>query len=347
MPRPSYARARAKRYPPTKWGKVTLWAFILLAVSTFTIITTSGIDYQRISGLNWILNQDKSQSENVQFQQDYPANMEWEEVQQRRVQHMLHACSSLNLNQTLDYMVLKHLLVDTRHKTLMCFVPKVACTSWKRLWFWMVGLLQDDDDIMDLTRAQVHGPLLPNLANTMFPEAKKEEILRTYKKFLFTRHPLDRLISAFSDKLENSDRESKFDFHKYVGQEVEMMVRGKVTGLGHNVTFPEFIKWVTPPNGTWTEAQKNEHWRPISELCAPCTVQYNAVGRYENLEQEMNATLHWLDVGHYARRFPPPDRTFHAAERRHQYLQHLASDDKLRFLRTYLLDFLLFGYDMP
>lgn len=75
--------------------------------------------------------------------------------------------------------------------------------------------------------------------------------------------------------------------------------------------------------------------------------QYNVVGRYENLEREMNATLQWLGVGHYADRFPPPDRAFHAGEFYQEYLRRLTAQDKIRFLRTYLLDFLLFGYDMP
>nr|XP_053647582.1 carbohydrate sulfotransferase 11-like [Cherax quadricarinatus] len=351
MPRLPYARARTKRYAPTNWKKATFWLLVLFVVSTVTVVNKSGVEYPRVNILHWMQNQDEDKTQDddhfVQFQQDFSGNMSWEQVQETRVHHMMRACTSLNLNQTLDYVVLKHILVDTRHKALMCFVPKVACTSWKRVWFWLAGLLDEDDDIMALTRAQVHGPFLPNLASTMFPDARREEMLKTYKKFLFTRHPLDRLISAYRDKLENYDDESNFNFHKHVGQEVERMERGKVTGSGHNVTFPEFVRWVTPPNGTWTVAQKNEHWRPMVELCAPCAVQYNAVGRYENLQQEMNASLHWLKAGVFADRFPSSDRPFHAAELRQEYLQRLTSEDKLRFLRTYLLDFLLFGYDMP
>ncbi|XP_071533376.1 carbohydrate sulfotransferase 11-like [Panulirus ornatus] len=356
MARTAYGRVRASRSTPTKWGKTTFWGILLFVVSTCTIMRTSGIDYPKMGVLHWILRQEgekqprhlQEEDRGTQFQKGFPLNMTWEQVQETRVGHMVHTCRSLNLNQTLDFVVMKHLLVDTRHKALMCFVPKVACTSWKRLWFWLAGLLEDDDDVMSLTRAEVHGPFLPSLASTKFTETKKEEILKTYKKFLFTRHPLDRLISAYRDKLESYDEESNFDFHKHVGQEVERMVRGKVTGQGHNVTFPEFMRWVTPPNGTWTLAQKNEHWRPMVELCAPCAVQYNAVGRYENLQLEMNATLHWLGVGQYADRFPPAYGPVHQTKELHQrYFQRLTPADKLRFLRTYLLDFLLFGYDMP
>ena len=49
-----------------------------------------------------------------------------------------------------------------------------------------------------------------------------------YKKIIFVRHPLDRLVSAYRDKLEHEDAESNFDFHKYVGEEIEEVVRGKV-----------------------------------------------------------------------------------------------------------------------
>ncbi|KAK3854298.1 hypothetical protein Pcinc_039213 [Petrolisthes cinctipes] len=240
-------------------------------------------------------------------------------------------------------------------------------------------------------------------------------MLRTYKKFVFVRHPLDRLVSAYRDKLETRDQLSTFDFHKNVLEEVKRMVRrreesgggvgnsgggggvsggggseggggvsgggvgvgsngggvGGVGGVGSNgdgvsggaggsgvsgggggvsgdnVTFTEFVEWLTPTNGTWTQTQRNEHWRPVFDLCAPCAVQYDAIGKYEHLQEEMNATLHWLGAGEYSQRFPAPDRPSFAASHRSTYLRLLSSSHRIRLLRTYLLDFLLFGYAMP
>ncbi|KAK4287607.1 hypothetical protein Pmani_039323 [Petrolisthes manimaculis] len=373
------------------------------------------------------------------------------------------ACSALNITQQLDEEILKHLLVDNKHKALYCFVPKVACTSWKRLWFLLSGKLkrnsrkgrrkggiedefaaegyEEDEDVSLLPRTIVHAPdSLPNLARYMGDEDTLNKMLKTYKKFVFVRHPLDRLVSAYRDKLEARDQLSTFDFHKNVLGEVKRMVRrreesgggvdgnggkggvsdggggvgegggggggvgegggggggggvegeggsgvsggveggvgrdgvsGGVGGVGRdgveggvgrdgvsggvgsggvsedNVRFSEFVEWLTPTNGTWTTTQRNEHWRPVFDLCAPCAVQYDAIGKYEHLQEEMNATLHWLGAGEYSQRFPAPDRPSFAASHRSTYLRLLSSGHRIRLLRTYLLDFLLFGYSMP
>ncbi|KAK4298191.1 hypothetical protein Pmani_029445 [Petrolisthes manimaculis] len=249
----------------------------------------------------------------------------WLEVQGSRAMRVRRACSALNITQQLDEEILKHLLVDNKHKALYCFVPKVACTSWKRLWFLLSGKLkrnsrkgrrkggiedefaaegyEEDEDVSLLPRTIVHAPdSLPNLARYMGDEDTLNKMLKTYKKFVFVRHPLDRLVSAYRDKLEARDQLSTFDFHKNVLGEVKRMVRRR---------------------------------------------EYDAIGKYEHLQEEMNATLHWLGAGEYSQRFPAPDRPSFAASHRSTYLRLLSSGHRIRLLRTYLLDFLLFGYSMP
>lgn len=54
-------------------------------------------------------------------------------------------------------------------------------------------------------------------------------MLGSYKKFLFTRNPLERVVSAYRDKLEKEDLETSYDFHKNIGREVEQVVRGRVS----------------------------------------------------------------------------------------------------------------------
>ena len=42
----------------------------------------------------------------------------------------------------------------------------------------------------------------------------------TYKKFMFVRHPFDRVLSAYKDKLEKKDNESRYNFHREVGRRI-------------------------------------------------------------------------------------------------------------------------------
>ena len=49
---------------------------------------------------------------------------------------------------------------------------------------------------------------------------KRNKILDTYNKFMFVRHPFDRVLSAYKDKLEKKDKESRYDFHREVGRRI-------------------------------------------------------------------------------------------------------------------------------
>ena len=53
----------------------------------------------------------------------------------------------------------------------------------------------------------------------------RTNILETYKKFMFVRHPFDRVLSAFKDKLEKEDKESLYNFRIQVGLRIKLKYR--------------------------------------------------------------------------------------------------------------------------
>lgn len=62
---------------------------------------------------------------------------------------------------------------------------------------------------------------------------------------------------------------------------------------GDDVTFREFVEFITndTENGT-----RNEHWKPIYELCQPCVVNYNLVSKYETLVEDATEVLERMNV---------------------------------------------------
>jgi len=62
---------------------------------------------------------------------------------------------------------------------------------------------------------------------------------------------------------------------------------------GDDVTFREFVDFVTDDaeNGT-----RNEHWKPIYDLCQPCIINYNLISKYESLVEDATEVLERIGV---------------------------------------------------
>lgn len=119
--------------------------------------------------------------------------------------------------------------------------------------------------------------------------------------------------------------------------------RGTSNREGQNITFVEFIRFISEA-GHGTQEQQNEHWRPMHELCQPCSVQYDFIGRFENLREDTEYLLQWLGLAGMIKEFPASDRSFNTSRYDPQYISQLNHTDILAFYAKYLPDFLLFDY---
>jgi len=117
---------------------------------------------------------------------------------QHRVQE---ACLAYNDSwPTLDRV--RTFVVSHDLRVLFCIVGKVACTSWLRV------LLQLTDSpaaqlVPALERSGVHQMFKLYLNVVSFKSALRlsRSLTKDYYKFMFVREPLERLVSAYRDKL--------------------------------------------------------------------------------------------------------------------------------------------------
>ena len=230
--------------------------------------------------------------------------------------------------------VLKHMVVDDKYNLLYCFVPKVGCANWKRVFSTLYGDVQNPEDVHKVDHTSMH--LLSS-----YSKSEVEYRLLNYFKFMFVRHPMDRLISAYRNKFG----EHFPDFERRYGTYIVKNFRPNppLGPKGDDVTFPEFLAYVAGTDNT----KLNEHWSPFVDLCQPCHVGYDYIGYFEQFDEDINFLLDTLkldSIVHY-----PKKQAYYKAvsdEEKNKVVE-LVPMETLRKLREKLsLDYELFGYPM-
>lgn len=170
--------------------------------------------------------------------------------------------------------------------------------------------------------------------------------LDRYLKFAFVRHPLERLISAYRNKFGANYTSSEY-FRSRYGRQIIRQYRANASeeslARGHDVTFVEFVRYVIDPRTASQPGGFNEHWKPQHELCLPCTIRYNIIGKYETLNDDAwlvleKAGLPWVGG------FPRSDRPASTTPLVDEYAAQLTAEELLQLYHIYELDFRLFDY---
>ncbi|XP_031718929.1 carbohydrate sulfotransferase 12 [Anarrhichthys ocellatus] len=258
---------------------------------------------------------------------------------------------------------LDHLIVDDTHQIIYCYVPKVACTNWKRVMVVLSQSLISPSSGKPYTDPEavpphlVHNPSLHLTFAKFWPHygslsrhlmALK---LQHYTKFLFVRDPFVRLISAFGNKFERPNE----DFYKQFGSVMLRRYANVSGGLpetaaeafaaGIKPTFQQFITYLLDAE-TERESIFNEHWQQVYRLCHPCQVKYDFIGRLETLETDAKHLLKLLEVDQLLR-FPSGARNRTAASWERDWFAQIPITMRRELYKLYEPDFELFGYPKP
>lgn len=230
-------------------------------------------------------------------------------------------------NETVNIKNLDNIIVNEKFKILFCYIPKIACTQWKTV---MASL--DDTE----TKRSIHDARNFKFLDD-YPEDEVQRMLKTYFKFVFVREPFERLLSAYLDKFHSGDPA----FHNNFGRKIIRRYRPRGNPEEKNVTFDEFLNYVINiGNGYW-----NEHWQTYDKLCHPCGIQYDFIGRFENLEEESNFVLSGIkrnsnvSFPHVKPSSTPSKLSF--------YYSQIPKERLDRVLQIFSGDSEMFGYDLP
>lgn len=181
------------------------------------------------------------------------------------------------VNESLNTRGLENIIVNEKFQILFCYIPKIACTQWKTV---MVHAQLNQSEPAYWIHKESNFKFLAS-----YPQDKAESMLRTYFKFLFVREPFERLLSAYTDKFYNNDPA----FYSLWGPDIVSRYRQGMKPEETNITFDEFANYVVKVKDGGKFC--NEHWQAYDKLCHPCGVNYDFIGRFENLEEEARYVL--------------------------------------------------------
>jgi len=253
-----------------------------------------------------------------------------------------------------------------------CPVYKAASTNWMHNLLHLAGKKEEE-----IKRILTDHPHQPNdqarVVAPILTMTRLRQISSTpgYTGLVVVRHPFDRLVSAFRDKIErchgadNKTFKGEWYYNTY-GKKIVSKYRSKaVQRLGPQYfseknnfgsPLPVSSGWRSKSLPSWWEfvqyllhtspARYDEHWKPVSTYCAPCSFSFTRILHFENIQQEERFLAEEMSASHliHPRWENQNQEEVAKDELLNKYFSILDDDEIQDLYKIYEDDFRLFGY---
>lgn len=229
----------------------------------------------------------------------------------------------------------------------MISILKVGCTNWKRVLLVLGGKINQTDP-ENISPSDAHSLRYQKYLNTLYEYNRSdvETILREYYSFMIVREPTERLISAYYSKFNISYNTY---FHERFGRKIIRMYRNNPSPQslknGNDVTIVEFLQYLT---NVKSQSMLNEHWAPYHNLCHPCAMQYDYIGYYEHLTEDIQ---HISKEGGIDVKYPPsrtPKRRLSTRQLMYESLKDVPQELINKLWNGLIrIDYEMFNYTLP
>ncbi|GJQ80792.1 hypothetical protein Trydic_g9383 [Trypoxylus dichotomus] len=263
---------------------------------------------------------------------------------ERRKQFLKRACKNLGLNlhgnDTLHKPNPWEFLVNTKYRLIWCNIFKAASSSWMYNFNILAGY---SPDFLKKTKQ-----VALNLARQKYPRQSIESLRKAFNgslSFLIVRHPLERLLSGYRDKIEHALPHS---LHKKLGNQIIMKYRPlTVTGKSRRTkvpTFEEFVLYLLDcvKNGESLDM----HWTPIVEFCTPCMFNFDIVAHTETLQEDQEYLIYKAGLQDIIKPEWKNSGKGMTAQQVDKYYSQLTRAQILQLYHIYRYDFELFNYTL-
>lgn len=255
----------------------------------------------------------------------------------RYSESVLDACKEKMLPGELNYII----NVSTKHDYVFVNNPKVASTS-------LLKRFQNSEDVQ--MAGQMANPHQRNLSplSTLGSMSHEEQdrwlISGDVFRFAFARDPFSRLLSAYLSKIDKPLRGYKYDGTKSGNlppkAQIIKLITGKSidesTDFSMAIDFPTFVEAVCSLDPYVMDL----HWKPQCNLLMPDKINYDYVGKFENIANEMALIYERIGIENESALEYSANRT----ESKNKLNTYYTSELQRLVLNKYAVDFQQFDY---
>ena len=279
--------------------------------------------------------------------------------ERRQLLHF-HCQQNEQLSMTEQYF--GNLYVDQQHKLVACLPPKAGSTTWKSIIANNTRKrpLHRFFDVSHLHRSAELREYYDLVRLIDFKPEERQQILEqmlysnVYIKLLVTRHPFERVYSAYVHKLKSGkDPDMQREHGSRILNKFHPELPLIMLNSGKGVTFKEFIDYIKL---NISNRRSFQHWDAAFDVCQPCHINYNYIVKTETMDED-NELIIKKHLGPYHRGIGTAKNIFFCAANVKQraalltshgrLLTHFASLNQtgIKYLvKRFQHDFRYFGY---
>ncbi|XP_052061820.1 carbohydrate sulfotransferase 14-like [Mytilus californianus] len=202
----------------------------------------------------------------------------------QRIHVLKQACKSRLYHQKakLKQTKKKYLLYNKQNNFLFCFVQKVGCTFWKRIFLSLENKM--DTNLTDLSL--VHKMDLPIISRE-YRDVDVKNFSKSAFSVLFVRDPYSRLFSGYIDKFLYPNPHYWSVYGAKIIRKYRKNASLESMQCGYDVTFAEFVEYVVDTYD-YKPRLLEDHFSPIHQHCRPCEIDYKIIGKMETFGDDVN-----------------------------------------------------------
>ncbi|CAH1394088.1 unnamed protein product [Nezara viridula] len=236
-------------------------------------------------------------------------------------------------------------LINKKYHLVWCNIFKAASTSWMYNFNLLAGYKPNF-----LKRTNIV-PL--QLARRKYPRPSLQELktaLNTSYSFIIVRHPFERLLSAYRDKIQYALPNTP---HQKLGNEIiskfrENSIQGRRKKAFYNPrwpTLPEFVNYLVDIKKKGLPMDM--HWAPITEFCTPCQIHFDIIIKFETLMEDQKYLIQVAGLkGKIKPEWKNPSKGRVTTDVVNNYYSQLTVKQILQLYYLYRYDFELFEYSI-